>query len=91
MNWKGWGGTYKTPVNGKDSFLVIARDLPKLLEEQAEHSEFSELSLDIGKGNIGRLRVWDSAGRKWYVPKKDMNQLRTDIEKYAELRDPTES
>jgi hypothetical protein len=43
MRWKGWGGKYRKPVNGKDGFVVSARFLPKMLEEQESLDEFTDL------------------------------------------------
>jgi hypothetical protein len=83
MNWKGWGGTYRSPVNGHTSFVVSARALPKILSEQEEHSEFTPVEKEIGTGNLEGIQIWDGAGRKWHVSKADMAQLHADIKKYA--------
>lgn len=84
MNWKGWGGTYYTAVNGRKTFLVSARELPKMLDEQEEHSEFTGVEQQIGTGNIKGIKVWDGAGREWHVSRSDMKKLREDIKKYAQ-------
>jgi hypothetical protein len=83
MNWKGWGGTYRNPVNGERSFVVSARELPKILGEQDEHSEFTFVEKEIGTGNVEGIQVWDGGGRQWHVSKKDMKQLLADIKQYA--------
>lgn len=83
MNWQGWGGIYRTPVNGHSTFLVSARDLPKILEEQEQHSEFTGVDKQIGTGNLKGIKVWDGAGRKWHISRKKMKKLLLDIEKYA--------
>jgi hypothetical protein len=85
MNWKGWGGTYRKPVNGHKSFIVSARDLPKMLEEQEQHAEFAGVDKQIGTGNLNGIQIWDGAGRKWNVSRADMKKLRADIEKYAQV------
>ena len=85
MNWKGWGGIYKIPVNGHNSFFVSARELPKILNEQEEHSEFTGVDKQIGTGNLKRIKIWDGTGREWYVSRKDMKKLLVDIAKYAEI------
>jgi hypothetical protein len=41
MRWKGLGGTYRTPVNGRKTFIVNARNLPKILEEQEALDELA--------------------------------------------------
>ena len=92
MNWKGWGGTYQTSVNGQKAFIVSALHLPKMLEEQEEHKEFAGLDKQIGTGNIKGIYIWDGAGRKWHVSRADMKKLRADIKKYAQApNEPSEA
>jgi hypothetical protein len=85
MRWKGWGGKYREPVNGKDGFLVSARFLPKMLEEQESLDEFTELDKQFVAENVKRLYIWDGAGREWSVSKNDMTKLAADIKKYADV------
>ena len=87
FNWKGWGGTYRTPVNGRATFLVSARDLPKMLEEQEQHAEFTGVDKQIGTGNLKGIQIWDGSGRKWQVSRKDMKKLHSDIQRYAQAPD----
>jgi len=87
MNWKGWGGTYRTPVNGRNTFLVSARYLPKILEEQEQHVEFTGVDEQISTGNLKAISIWDGVGRRWHVSRRDMKKLRADIEEYAQTPD----
>ena len=80
--WKGVGGYYRKPVNGKSGFVVNTRFLPKTLEEQEEHNEITELDDQIVNDNIKTLSVWDVAGRKWSVSRGDMRKLVIDARKY---------
>jgi hypothetical protein len=84
MNWRGLGGTYRTAVDGRSSFVISARELPKMLEEQDSHSEFTAVEKQFGTGNVKGIQIWDGAGRKWHVSKRDMKRLWKDIEKYAQ-------
>jgi len=86
MRWQGWGGKYKTPVNGGGSFVVNARFLPRKLEEQEHLVEWTDLDLQFVQGNVKRLMAWDAAGNEWAVPRKDMKKLAKDIKKYADVR-----
>jgi hypothetical protein len=83
INWKSWGGTYRTPVNGHSTFVVSARELPKMLDEQQEHVEFTGLDRHLGTGNLKGIQVWDGTGRKWEVPSAEIKELLSDIKKYA--------
>ena len=38
---KGWGGRWREPVNGKKTFVVVGIDLPKMLKEGEFHSEYT--------------------------------------------------
>jgi hypothetical protein len=84
MRWKGLGGTYRTPVNGRKTFVVSARNLPKILEEQEALDEIAELNQDIVDGNLKGMHIWDGSGRIWRVSRKEIKQLKADIEKYVE-------
>ena len=84
MRWKGLGGTYRTPVNGRQTFIVSARNLPKIREEQEALDEIAELNQEIVDGNLKGIYIWDGSGRIWRVPRKEIKQLKADIEKYVE-------
>ena len=81
MNWNGWGGSYRAAVDGKKSFVVSARALPKILEEQESHSEFTGVEKQFGTGNVKSIQIWDGAGRKWHIPRSDIKKLQADIKK----------
>ena len=83
FNWKGLGGAYFRPVDGKTSFLVATRFLPKILEEQEGLDEWASLNDSIAEGNLKEIRAWDGSGGEWKVPKKDMVKLREDIKRFA--------
>lgn len=65
--WEGWGGNYHKPVNGKTSFAIIPRNLPRKLEEGESHSELTNLEDDLqpASKNVKRLFLWDATGKKW--------------------------
>lgn len=83
MRWKGVGGHYRRPVDGKNGFVVSARFLPKTLEEQEALDEFTELDAQFTSGNVKRLYIWDVAGREWRVSRRDMKKLVADAKKYG--------
>jgi len=83
MHWKGLGGTYKKPVNGKDNFIVSTQHLPKILEEQESLDEIALLNAEIVSGNLKGMYIWDGAGRNWHVSSKDIKKLKADIVKYV--------
>jgi hypothetical protein len=83
MRWYGVGGHYREPVNGKSAFVINARFLPRTLEEQQGHDEFAEMDEQFLKDNVRTLTVWDVAGRKWNVSRRDMKRLIADARKYS--------
>jgi hypothetical protein len=83
MRWKGVGGYYRRPVNGKNGFVISARFLPKTLEEQEAHDEFTELDVQFTSGNVTRIFVTDVADRKWLVSRREMKNLVADAKKYS--------
>lgn len=85
FRWKALGGTYRTSVNGRKSFLVSTRNLPKVLEEQEALDEIADLNADIARGNIKSLKIWDGSGNEWKVPSSDMRRLHADLRKHVDL------
>jgi hypothetical protein len=83
VRWSGAGGNYITPVNGKNMFVLSARHLPKMLEEQEAHDEYTELVKPFIEGNVKCLCVWDAGGRTWNVSRRDMKQIQKDGKKYS--------
>jgi hypothetical protein len=83
LRWSGVGGNYKTPVNGKGGFVLSPRYLPKMLEEQEAHDEYTELTSPFIEENIKRMYIWDAAGRKWNVSRRDIKQIAKDGKKTA--------
>jgi len=83
MNWKGLAGTYRHPVNEKKGFIVSARFLPKILEEQEGHDEFTDLNDAFMSGNVKTFFVSDGAGRRWNISRKDLKRIASDAKKYT--------
>jgi hypothetical protein len=83
LRWSGVGGLYKNPVNGKGGFVVNARFLPKMLEEQQAHDEIAELDAQFANGNIKRFYIWDAAGRHWDLSGREISALLADAKKYS--------
>jgi hypothetical protein len=65
------------------SFVINARFLPRTLEEQQGLDEFAEVDEQFLKDNVRTLTVWDVAGRKWNVSRRDMKRLIADARKYS--------
>jgi hypothetical protein len=80
VQWQGWGGTYRKPVNGKTGFTIIGRDLPKMLDEGESHAEFTALETDLrpANDNIKRLCLWDPSGRKWKLSWRQLTALKAE-------------
>jgi hypothetical protein len=83
IRWKGLGGKYKKSVNGKSGFLVSARYLPKMLEEQEAHDEFTDLDAQFIERNIKQFYIWDASGKEWHISSRDMKNLLQDAQKYG--------
>ncbi len=83
MQWAGWGGEYRERVVGQDKFQVSPQDLPHILEEQAHPVERAFLDPQFVNGNVRRLFIWDPAGRRWYVSRRNLRTLLADIKKFA--------
>lgn len=64
---QGWGGKYKTARNGKGSFAIMTRQLPKRLGQSETHTEFAEINSTWTEGNIQETFAWDSSGKHWPV------------------------
>ena len=61
MRWKGLGGTYQTPVNGRKTFIVSTINLPKILDEQEALDEIAELNQELVDGNLRGIHIWDGS------------------------------
>lgn len=84
MRWQGLGGTMRKAVDSKKGFLVSARFLPKILEEQEAHDEFFLLDERFVNDNVKRLYIWDGVGGEWDVSRGDLEKIVADAKKYAE-------
>jgi len=72
---KGWGGEWHSPVKGKKGFTVIGRDLPKMLKEGEYHFEYTD-ELRALSENVKTLYVWDSSGKAWKLPRRELEKLK---------------
>jgi hypothetical protein len=72
---KSLGGEYKNPVNRKKHFVVIARNLPKMLGEGEYILEFTD-ELKAAGENVKALCVWDSSGREWRLPARELKKIK---------------
>ena len=75
---KGWGGRYRNPVNGKRAFTIIGIDLPKMLKEGEYHFEYTDNFNAVGE-NVKSLYVWDSSGKEWRLPKRELENLKQEV------------
>ncbi|MFZ0563080.1 MAG: hypothetical protein WAM43_15800 [Terriglobales bacterium] len=78
VRWDGWGGKYYKPVNGKSSFLVVPKHLPKMLYEGESHCEFAS-DMVAGIENVKQMFVWDAAGKNWYLSRRNLKKLKEEI------------
>ena len=69
------GGEYKNPVNGKKHFVIVARNLPKMLGEGEYIVEFTD-ELKAAGENVKALCVWDSSGREWRLPARELKKIK---------------
>jgi hypothetical protein len=85
MQWEGWGGRYSKPVNGKESFRILGKNIPKMLNENESHSEFTELGADISPAadNLKELFMWNASGKKWKLSRWQLRRLREDAQKFS--------
>lgn len=76
--WEGWGGKYHNPVDGKGSFFIVGRDLPKMLHEGESHSEITALEPDLrpANENVKSLFMWDASGKHWELSRKGLKELK---------------
>jgi hypothetical protein len=72
---KGWGGKWRSRVDGKKRFVIIGRDLPKMLKEGEDHSEYTNELRTVSE-NVKSLYFWDSSGREWKLPKSELEKLK---------------
>ena len=85
FRWKGIGGKYRHPVNGKNNFLVSPHHLPKILEEQEALDEPIELNEEIARGNLKELYVTNGTGNHWKISDKDLEKLLADLHEHVDL------
>jgi hypothetical protein len=83
VRWVGWGGKYKTPVNGNPEFFIIPTHLPKMLNDGEDHSESAPIAAEgyPPDDNVKILRAWDSTGRDWKLSWWNMRKLHKEFKK----------
>jgi hypothetical protein len=82
VKWIGWGGKYKVrPASGKESFVVIAVALPKMLAEGESHSEFTD-GLHKEIENVKKIFLWDASGKNWNLSRRELNKLKAEVRKH---------
>jgi hypothetical protein len=83
--WQGWGGRYHKRVNGRDSFFIVGRDLPKMLQEGETHSELTELEDDLRPANdsVKSLYIWDASGKHWKLSRRQLKELKEEAKACA--------
>ncbi len=80
--WQGWGGKYVDRVNGKDSFIVVPTQLPKMLGEGETHSDLTPTLIPEIE-NVRKLFVWDASSKNWYISKRCLKKLKEDCRKHS--------
>ncbi len=85
IQWTGWGGKYRRPINGKKTFIIIPMWLPRMLNEGESHSEFTN-ELRPADENVKRLCISDASGKNWYLSWWAMKKLKQESRKFQPLR-----
>ncbi len=83
--WQGWGGKYHKSEDGKTAFLIVGRDLPKMLQEGETHSEFTILEADLrpAHDNVRSLFVWDPSGKHWKLTRNALKKLKQEARRFG--------
>jgi hypothetical protein len=79
-----WGGTYTRAAKdeGRDFFTVSA-GLPKELKESEQHHEFTDQLAELAEHGLEALWVYDTAGRRWSVPKGQVKRVDREIRTFV--------
>jgi hypothetical protein len=78
-----WGGQWIQPRNGKSSFVIYGRDLPKMLNEGQQYQDWSdELVSEVH--NIKSLSVFDSVDKEWKLSENDLARLKEEARKFSQ-------
>lgn len=81
VQWTGWGGKWRKPRRGKDSFTIVPVGLPKMLNEGDTHSEYTT-ELNPEGENVQRLFIWDASGKNWYLSRAALRKLKEESRKF---------
>src|SRR5262249_1578622 len=77
-----WGGTWIKPRNGRSSFVIYGRDLPKMLTEGQQYNDWTdELVSEVE--NIKSLSIFDSVDKEWKLPEKTLEKLKEEARKFV--------
>jgi len=82
-------GDYNHPEPSRVAFFFTARELPKLLEPYATHSEISdsqELVQELLSGEVKSVYAIDTKGKKWYVPSSQIEKAKKDYKTWQAKR-----
>jgi len=79
--WQGWGGKHHKRPGLKEGFVIIPRNLPKLLRDGETHSDFTDALISRIE-DVKELFVWDATGKKWHITKRNFRELIADCRKY---------
>jgi hypothetical protein len=82
VKWMGWGGKWRTPRNGRDTFLILPTNLPIMLAEGDSCSELTDELDGAACADVKRLFVYDSTGKNWYLSRRDLKQLREESKNF---------
>ncbi len=84
--WQGWGGKYRKPVDGRGSFFIVGRDLPKMLQEGESHSEMTTLEPDLcpASENVKSLFMWDASGKHWKLSRNGLKKLKQEARDFQQ-------
>lgn len=75
-----FGGAYIEPTNSKQGFIIIPRDLPKMLKEGESLSEYTNEVMELAN-NIKSIYFLDSSDRRWKLPKRELKRIKGELTK----------
>jgi hypothetical protein len=82
VKWDVWGGRYHQPQDGRRSFVIIPSVIPVMLKEGESASELTPDLAAIGD-NVKRLFIEDATGKRWYVSRGNLRELKKDRARLA--------
>jgi hypothetical protein len=79
-----WGGICDPKMSKDVNLRHMSIGLPKMLEEGESHDELSPEPLRILSDSVKSIVAWDSAGRDWKLPRKQLKRLKQEAKNLAE-------